>query len=308
MTVDSLGQARFKIYDASSIRHYACCPGCAFKLLKTYGELNITSFCDLNGPNYPITIVAKKYGSVATISPTSALVLMGGSCTKNRIVYNSAAADILLGPLHNGTSQWLSPMTNATVLPNCTRIGIAEAVLKNGGGTVSPCEKCGMNVDPTGQARFRILDTNGLTHIACCPMCAFKLLNSTNGELNFTSYCDYYGPSYPIKVSIKAYANDVQVTPSTVLIIMGGGCTKNRIVYNSTAADALLALPNNGTSQWLSPMTNDTVLANATRMTVAQAAVQAIPEFSTTAMILTLTGLSAIAVLAAKRKRLIRQQ
>ena len=306
MTIDTMGQARFKIFDANGTRHYGCCPMCTFKLLKTYGELNITSFCDLNGPNYPITITAKKNGSVATINPTSALIIAGGSCAKNRIVYNSAAADTLLGPQHNGTSQWLSPMTNATVLPNCTRIGLAEAILQYGGGTITPCDQCGMNVDPTGQARFRILDTNGTTHIACCPMCAFKLLNKTNGELNITSYCDYYGPNYPIKMTIKNYGTDVQVIPSTAIVINGGGCAKNRIVYNSTAADALLAPTNNGTSQWLSPLTNATVLPNATRMGVVQAALQyggVVPEFSTVALILVFVSVAALAVFVNKKQR-----
>jgi hypothetical protein len=303
MTVDAMGQARFKIYDANGTRHYACCPICALKLVKTYGELNITSFCDLNGPAYPITLAAKSNGSVATISPTTALIIMGGSCTKNRIVYNSAAADVLLSSLHNGTSQYLSPMTNDTVLPNCTRIGLAEAVLQQGGGTTTKCEQCSMMVDATGQARFRMLDTNGTTHIACCPMCALKLVNKTNGELNISSYCDYYGPSYPIKIGIKANGSVVEVTPPTALIINGGGCAKNRIVYNSTAADVLLAAPNNGTSQWLSPMTNATVLPNATRMTVVQAvATYAVPEFSAATIIFSLVGAGVFALLLNKKR------
>src|SRR5512143_3345165 len=74
MTMDAMGQARFRIFDANGTRHYGCCPICALKLVKTYGELNITSFCDLNGSNYPITIAAKKNGSFATISPTSAVI------------------------------------------------------------------------------------------------------------------------------------------------------------------------------------------------------------------------------------------
>jgi hypothetical protein len=84
---------------------------------------------------------------------------------------------------------------------------------------------------------------------------------------------------------------------------MGGGCTKNRIVVNSTAADALLSFPNNGTSKWLSPMTNDTLLANSTRMTVAQAVQTVIPEFSAPTMILAFVVLSALITLANKHYR-----
>ena len=271
MNVDSIGQTRFKIVDASGHQYVACCPVCALKLIKTYGELTITSFCDYNGPNYPITISAKQYGSVLTVNPQNAVIILGGGCPKNRLVYNAAAADTLLSPPNNGTSQWLSPMTNATVLPNSTRIGIAQAVLQYGGGVTSVCEQCGMNVDVIGQARFKVFDATGTLHIACCPVCALRL-QRTYVDLNITSFCDYYGPSYPITIIAKSNGTDVTVNPPNALIITAGGCTKNRIVYNSSAADILLAPPNNGTSKWLSTLSNDTANANPTILGVAQAA------------------------------------
>jgi len=77
MTVDAIGQARFNIVDANGTKHYACCPICALRLIKTYGELNITSFCDYNGQSYPIIIRAKQYGSIVTVNPSTAIVLLG---------------------------------------------------------------------------------------------------------------------------------------------------------------------------------------------------------------------------------------
>jgi hypothetical protein len=271
MNVDAVGQARFKIVDAVGHQYVACCPVCALKLIKTYGELSISAFCDLNGPNYPITISAKQYGSVLTVNPQSALIILGGGCAKNRMVYNAAAADILLAAPNNGTSQWLSPLSNATVLPNATRISVAQAVLQYGGGETSVCKQCGMTVDVTGQARFKIFDATGTLHIACCPICALRL-QRTYGDINITAFCDYYGPSYPIYIISKNNGTNVAVNPSSALIITAGGCTKNRIVYDSSAADALLAPPNNGTSKWLSPLSNDTANANPTIMSVVQAA------------------------------------
>ena len=266
MTVDATGQARFKITDAANNPHVACCPVCALKLVKTFGELKITSFCDYNGPSYPITINAKQSGSVLTINPQSALIILGGGCTKNRLVYNAAAAVALLAPPNNGSSQWLSPLTNATVLSNASRIGLAQAALQYGGGVTSVCEQCGMTVDVTGQARFKIFDATGTLHIACCPVCALRM-QRTYGDLNITAFCDYNGPSYPITIISRNNGTDVTVNPSTALIIAAGSCTKNRIVYDSSAADALLAPPNNGTSKYLSQLSNDTVAANATRLT-----------------------------------------
>jgi hypothetical protein len=271
MTIDTTGQARFKILDAGDNQHVACCPVCALRLISKYGELNITSFCDYNGPSFPITINAKQNGSILTVNPQTAIVILGGGCTKNRIAYNTAAADALLSSANNGTSQWLSSLTNATVLANATRVGIAQAVLQYGGGATSACEQCGMTVDVTGQARFKIFDATGTLHTACCPVCALRL-QRTYRDINITSFCDYYGPSYPITIVARNNGSDVTVNPPDALIIAAGSCTKNRIVYNSSAADALLAPPNSGTSRWLSTLTNDTVAENATRLGITQAA------------------------------------
>ena len=236
MSVDATGQARFKIVDGSGNSHVACCPICAFKMVKTYGQLNITSFCDYNGPSYPITIVAKNYGSSLTVNPQTAQVILGGGCAKNRLVYNSAAADALLAAPNSGSSKWLSPLTNATVASNATRMSVAASVLQQGGGMTVPCDQCGMDVDTVGQARFKVFDANGTLHPACCPVCALKMLK-TYGQLNITSYCDYNGPTSPITINSKNYGAETTVTPSTALVIVGGSCTKNRIVSTSAAAD-----------------------------------------------------------------------
>ncbi len=273
MTLDATGQARYNIADVNGTRHYACCPMCAFKLLKNYGDLNITTFCDYYGPNASITIVAKRGGSIVTVNPTTAIVIAGGSCTKNRLVYNSSAADALLSATNNGTSKWLSPMSNASVATNSTRIGLAQAVLQYGGGTPCACEQCGMTVDVAEQLRLRVTDAAGTNHVTDCQVCALMLLK-TYVQLDIVSYCDYYGPSYPIVLSIKQYGSDVTVTPNTALLIDGGNCMKRRLVYNSSAADLLLASPNNGTSQWLSPMYNATMAVDASRTGINQAALQ----------------------------------
>jgi len=273
MTVDATGQNRFKIVDGNGTSHVACCPICAFKMIKTYGQLNITSFCDYNGPSYPITIVAKNYGSSLTLVPQTAQVILGGGCAKNRLVYNSVAGDALLAAPNYGTSKWLSSLTNATVAANATRMGVAQSVLLQGGGVTVPCDQCGMNVDTMGQARFKVFDANGNLHPACCPVCALKMLK-TYGQLNITSSCDYYGPSVPITITSKNFGADTTVNPSTAIVIVGGSCTKNRLVSSSAAADLLLASPNNGTSSWLSPLSNATVASNATRLSVPQAALQ----------------------------------
>jgi hypothetical protein len=142
------------------------------------------------------------------------------------------------------------------------------------------CEQCGMVVDATSQAHFKVVDSSGNTHYVECMMCALKLLSKYE-SLNITTYCDYSGPSSVIIVTASQKGAVATVTPSTALVIAGGGCAKNRVVSSPSAAAALLA--NNGTSEYLAAIQKYTngangtlavVPLNATIMTVAKAALQ----------------------------------
>ncbi len=303
MDLDTTGQARYRIVDASGVQYLACCPICALKLQRVHGDLNISSFCDYYGPNYPITIISRNNGTDVTVNPPDALIIAAGSCLKNRLVYNSSAADALLASPNNGTSQWLSPLTNATVLANATRLTVAQASLINGAGLPSPtptptlaptqspspspvpnpsaspfvtsmptpsvspsltitqspkpttvlvnqvCEVCGMDVTAESQARYVVTDGNGNVHYVECFMCAMQLINDYN-TLHIATYCDWYGPNYPIAIDTSNFGQTVSISPSTAIFLRGGSCVTARAAYNQTAADNLLA---NGFSQNTSP-------------------------------------------------------
>jgi hypothetical protein len=146
--------------------------------------------------------------------------------------------------------------------------------------TDKTCEQCGMLVDETSQAHFKVVDSNGNSHYVECMMCALKLLSKYDA-LNITTNCDYYGPSSVITVNAKQHGAVVTVTPPTALVIAGGGCAKNRVVSSQAAASALLA--NNGTSTFLAAIqrynngvngTIVTVPLSASIMTITQAALQ----------------------------------
>ncbi len=299
MDIDATGQARYRIVDASGVEYLACCPICALKLQRVHGDLNITSFCDYYGPNYPISIVSRNNGTAVTVNPPDALIIAAGSCLKNRLVYNSSAADALLASPNNGTSQWLSPLTNATVLANATRMTVAQAALINGAGLPSPtptptltptpsplpnpsaspfvtstptpsvsptvtitpspkpttvlvnqvCEVCGMDVTAESQARYVVTDGTGNVHYVECFMCAMQLINDYN-TLHIATYCDWYGPNYPITIDTSNFGQTVSISPSTAIFLRGGSCVTARAAYNQTAADNLLV---NGFSQNTSP-------------------------------------------------------
>jgi hypothetical protein len=299
MMVAADAQAHLKVVDSTGTTHYVDCLKCALRLLKTYGELNVTATCDWNGPAFVIGINLKNYTdghyvNSTVVNPTSALFIDGG-CTKNRVVYNQAAADALLS--NNGTSQYMTMMQNVTIPSNATVLTIPQAATmyafvaspdptptptptqptsptftptptaksspsatptKTSTPTATPtptavttqtCETCGMDVPANAQAKYTITDGNGTVHYAECYMCALQLVNKYD-QVNITSYCDWYGPDYIVTVQSSQYGKAVNVTPSTAMFLNGGSCVINRVAYNQTATDALLA---NGFSMYTLP-------------------------------------------------------
>jgi hypothetical protein len=301
MMVAPDAQMHLKVVDSTGTTHYVDCLRCALKLLKTYDQINITTNCDWNGPTYAVTINLKDYVNSTVVTPSTALFIDGG-CTKNRVVYNQAAADALIA--NNGTSSYLTMMQNVTIPSDAAIMTIDQAAIKYGfvsspdptptpsptptaspissptysftatptaKPTASPtpiktpdptltpsptdivsqtCESCGMEVPPNAQAKYIITDGNGVTHYAECYMCALNLINKYD-KLTVNSYCDWYGPNSTVTVESSQFGKTVSVTPTTAMFLNGGSCVINRVAYNQTAADALLA---NGFSMYTLPM------------------------------------------------------
>lgn len=123
MKVGAQAQEHLMVYDGSDTRHYVECIGCAFKLLTSYDTLQIQTYCDWYGPQYTITANISQHGAVATVHPTTALVLAGGGCTGNRVAYNQTAAEALL--LH-GFSEYTMTMMQQPLPATTNTMTIAE--------------------------------------------------------------------------------------------------------------------------------------------------------------------------------------
>jgi hypothetical protein len=100
-------------------------------------------------------------------------------------------------------------------------------------------------------------------------MCALNLLKNYD-QLNISSYCDWYGPNYTVTVQSSNYGKNVIVNPSTAIFLNGGSCVINRVAYNQTAADLLLA---NGYSDNTLEMQRFALPSNTKVSSVVQAAV-----------------------------------
>ena len=101
-------------------------------------------------------------------------------------------------------------------------------------------------VTSAGQEKYVITDGNGTIHYAECFMCALQLTNKYD-LLNITTYCDWYGPNFTVTVISSQFGKEIAVSPPNALFLNGGSCVINRVAYNQTAADSLLA---NGYSQY----------------------------------------------------------
>ena len=69
-------------------------------------------------------------------------------------------------------------------------------------------------------------------------MCALNLIKFSE-TLHIETFCDWYGPNYPITIDSTEYGAQVTVNPPTAMYIYTGDCENNRVAYNQTAADNL---------------------------------------------------------------------
>jgi hypothetical protein len=103
-----------------------------------------------------------------------------------------------------------------------------------------------------------------------------RLLDPKKGSstLHIETYCDYYGPDYKIVIDASKNGNVTTVAPSSAMILLGtkvvASCANNRIVYNKTAADALLS---QGFSQYTMKWQQQALPAGTPSMSVASTAV-----------------------------------
>ncbi len=141
-----------------------------------------------------------------------------------------------------------------------------------------PCETCPMTVGPDALDHLKVTDGNGTSHYVECIGCALKLLK-TYDTIHIETYCDWYGPDYKVTADISQHGAVTSVNPEGALLLVGGGCTGNRVAYNQTAADALLA---NGYSEYTMMMMKQPLPANTNTTTITKRALTFAPTTETT--------------------------
>jgi hypothetical protein len=126
MDVTAESRERYKVTDGNGNTHYVECFMCALMLINDYETLHIETYCDWNGPSYPITIDTTNFGNgTFIVSPSTAMYLRGGSCVTARAAYNQAAADNLVA---NGYSQYTSPEQRYALPSNTEVMTVISAI------------------------------------------------------------------------------------------------------------------------------------------------------------------------------------
>jgi hypothetical protein len=118
--------------------------------------------------------------------------------------------------------------------------------------------------------------------------------------LKIQTYCDWYGPNYTVSADISQHGAVTTVDPPTALLLVGGGCTGNRVAYNQTAADSLLA---NGFSEYTMMMMQQAMPANTNVTTIPKKALTFVESETTTSpsipyLVPIILGVVGVAVIA----------
>lgn len=173
------------------------------------------------------------------------------------------------------------------------------------------CETCPMTVDAEAQEHFKVYDGDGNRHWVECTGCTFKLLK-TYDSLHVETFCDWYGPEYPITIDISQHGAVATVNPPTVLLLVGGGCTGNRIAYNQTAADELLSKGFSSYTmhmmQQILPANTNVTTVSAKAMTFAASSIDETPQNYLAPAIVAVVGVAVIVVAAVAYKKMKKQK
>jgi len=120
-------------------RVWTCCPGCMLRSVAAHPNVNITALDSWYGTSAPNIQIIIRNGSVVSVTPESARILLGSkivkSCANNRIAINQTSIDLLLAngwnpdnplavfknPLPEGTPV----LTVAGALPGLKQMGIS---------------------------------------------------------------------------------------------------------------------------------------------------------------------------------------
>lgn len=142
---------------------YQCCPMCALMdiIESGSGSGKITAYCNKSGKEIQIDIADKQINKMI---PESTILLVGGSCPKNKIFHNNEYA---LGFIkHNSWAkeEMLKPVAKAL------------AMLENKKTAIERCAMCTTELKGHEKTLFTIMTKDKKRMVACCGHCGLFMM------------------------------------------------------------------------------------------------------------------------------------
>ncbi len=113
MAITTESEANYEIFDASTNKRlWACCSGCMLRLAAAHPDMHIDALDSWYGESAQKISIDIADGSVSSVSPDTALIVLGSkvtnSCVSNRIALNQTSAQLLRDNGYNADNP-LSP-------------------------------------------------------------------------------------------------------------------------------------------------------------------------------------------------------
>ena len=142
---------------------YQCCPMCALMDIIESGDGNgkITAYCDKSGKKIQIDIAGKQ---INKMMPESTVLLVGGSCPKNKIFHNKEYALGFIEQNSWAKKEMLKPVAKVF------------AMLKNKKTAIERCKMCTTELKGHEKTWFTIMAKGKKRMVACCGHCGLFMM------------------------------------------------------------------------------------------------------------------------------------
>ncbi|TDA40140.1 MAG: hypothetical protein DSO08_00420 [Candidatus Methanomethylicota archaeon] len=117
--------ANIKMIDLdTNQRVWTCCPGCMLRSVVAHPNVHIEALDSWYGTSAPKIVIEIRNGSVVSVTPDTARILLGSkvvkSCANNRIAINETSAALLLQYGWNRDNRWRSSRTSCLKARRCS--------------------------------------------------------------------------------------------------------------------------------------------------------------------------------------------
>jgi len=177
MAVPKTGK-EIKVTGVKQAPWYQCCPMCAFKdvLEDGGGKGTITAYGAISKKEIKFTI---KDGKIEKMQPTTAIVLVGGSCMKNKIFINRKNGEQFVAKHDWAKNEMLKPAKQLFMK------------IKKNANPQSTCATCSVDLKGHEKTAFVILTKEKKRMVSCCAHCGLFMMHKLKDKVKRAITTDF---------------------------------------------------------------------------------------------------------------------